>query len=198
MKITDLIEGYDEMSAEEKLKALEELDAPEDNSDSVEEKYKKLISKANAEAKRYKDERNKAIEELNSKLSEQEIAQRREEEELENLKAQYEEAIKENSISKKFNHYKALGYSDELAKSTAEAFVNGDYETVEANQIKAHEEFEKSIRADVTKNNPKPNQNGSGSKSAVSKEAFDKMGYSDRVKLYKDDPELYKKLNKGE
>lgn len=40
--------------------------------------------------------------------------------------------------------------------------------------------------------------NDDGKKNAVTKEAFDKMGYRDRLKLYQDNKELYDQLSKGE
>lgn len=42
----------------------------------------------------------------------------------------------------------------------------------------------------------KLNDEGSGGSGGVSKEAFEKMGYSDRLKLYKENPEAYAELTK--
>lgn len=187
MKITDLIEGYAEMTAEEKEAAIAELDIPADNTDE----YKKLISKANAEAKKYKDEKRALEEQLKAKMSDDERAKAEAEAEMTKLKEQYESAIKESNIAKKTAHYKALGFSDELAKSTAEAFVNGDYDTVEANQIKAHSEFEKSIRADVAKGNPHPETTGNGTKKMTKAEIMAVKDSAKRQSLIKENIELF-------
>ena len=57
--------------------------------------------------------------------------------------------------------------------------------------ITAHD---KAIQADALRNAPRPGA-GAGEKT-VTKEQFDKMGYSERVKLYEEQPELYKELTK--
>lgn len=74
---TSKIEGYDSMSAEDKLKALEEYEY-EDNADEL-ENQKKLLSKANGEAAEWKkkfnalskdgDKEKKTLEEKYNELS---------------------------------------------------------------------------------------------------------------------------------
>ena len=53
MKITDKIEGYENMSAEEKLKALEGFEVEEPNTSEV-TKLKEALNKASSEASNYK------------------------------------------------------------------------------------------------------------------------------------------------
>ena len=55
MKITEKITGYAEMSAEEKLKALEEfeIETPKDSNEEV-TKLKAALSKANSDAAEWK------------------------------------------------------------------------------------------------------------------------------------------------
>ena len=62
---------------------------------------------------------------------------------------------------------------------------------------KTSKSLEKKIRADVLKDTPKPKA-GSGTKSEITrKEQFDRMGYTERLKVFNDNPELYKELIGG-
>lgn len=161
-----MIDGYEGMSDAEKIEALTNFEFADAN--EVENKYKKLISERNTEVANYKKQNQKLDAELKARMDEAELKQREKDEELTKLKEEYEVTIRENKVAKQKAHYKALGYSDELASDTAEAFVSGDFEKVNANQVKAHEEFEKSIRAEIIRSDPKPTSKGSGT-STVSK-----------------------------
>lgn len=119
MKIdTTKIVGFDEMSAEEKIKALTEyeVDVP-DNSAEI-NRYKKLISDANGEAAKYKKQ-------LNERPTTDDMA---------SLKEQVATLQRDKTISEYKSNYIALGYSEELATTTAIAMVDGDMATVFANQ----------------------------------------------------------------
>lgn len=186
MKLTEMIDGYADMTPEEQKQALENYEI-EDNS----QKYKELISKANAEAKKYKDAKKDLEAQLEAKMTEDEKAKAQSDKEMADLKAEYEKAINENKISKKFNYYKSLGYSDELAQETAEAFVGGDFEKVEANGLKAHQDFEKSIRADVARSNPHPKDLGGGGKSITKEEIMAEKNYAKRMRLISEHHELF-------
>ena len=75
MKISDKIEGYAEMSAEEKLKALEEFELAE-NDDT---KLKEALNKATAEASSYKKQlREKQTEQEKLEAERKEEAEKRE------------------------------------------------------------------------------------------------------------------------
>ena len=148
---TSNIENYESMTAEEKIAALEEYDVKDTE---TEKRYKEIISKANTEAKRYKDAMKLAEEKLKGQMTEDERVKAETEEKYKSIAEENAKLKREMSISQKTAHYRAMGYSEELAQQTAEAFVDGDYQTVEANEIKAHEEFEKTLRADVVRQTP--------------------------------------------
>ena len=127
MKIdTTKIENYAEMTAEEKLKALEEFEfeapAPKDASDEV-TKLKTALSKANSDAAEWKRQ-------FREKQTEQERAEaeRKEreaavEEELRNLR-------RDKTVSGYVAQYLALGYEKELAQKAADATADGDAATL--------------------------------------------------------------------
>lgn len=165
MKIdTSLIEGYENLSAEEKVEALLNLELEDTE---TKRKYKDLVDKAASDAKKQKDKareeerkRLEAEEKLNSRLSEEEKAQQEQEERIKAIEEENARLKRNAIVAKKTAFYQNLGYSPELAQETAEAFADGDFDTVDKNQMTAHEEFEKTIRADVVRNNPHPQNNG--------------------------------------
>ena len=129
----------------------------------VEKHYKDLITKANAEAKKYKDAARAAEEKLKSQLSDEERTRQEQEEHYRSIEEENARLKRDMTISQKTAFYLNLGFDGELAKETATAFVDGDFETVERNQLQAHKDFEQAIRADVVRNTPHPQNSGTGS-----------------------------------
>lgn len=141
------IEGYSEMSAEEKLAALEALELPEP--DFTGWVKKDALDKATSEAASYKKQ-------LREKMSAEEEKAEREAEERAALLARVEELEHERTINSYVNSYLAMGYEESLAKSTAEALVSGDMETVFDNQRSFALAREKALRAEILKSTPRP------------------------------------------
>lgn len=161
MKIdTGIIENYDAMTAEEKVAALESLDMTDVD---TEKKYKDLISKANSEAKKYKDAMRQAEEKLKGQMSEEERARQEQAEKYQAIEEENARLKRDMTISQKTVFYQSIGFDEELAKETATAFVDGDFDTVEANQKKAHEDFEaalrQSVREETVRSTPHPTNN---------------------------------------
>lgn len=158
------IEGYAEMSAEEKVKVLEDYELVDDN--EVIDKLKRQMSKANAEASEYKKK-------LKEKMTEEELAKAKREEEENALREELETLRKEKAISGYENQYLALGYDTELAKATATAMAGGDMATVFANQKKFNESQAEKFKAEAMKNQPdlskggKPSQEDIGNKTEM-------------------------------
>lgn len=180
------IDGYDDMSAEDKLKAVLEydIDVPEpDYSGYVKkEVFDKTASELAAKKK-----------ELKATLSDEEQAKLEREQETQELKQNYEKLLRESNISKATAKFLALGYEDKLAVETAEAFVDGDNDKVFENQKKAQTAFEKKIRADVLKKTPTP-LGGNGEDKVMTKKEFRKMGDLERHDWAVGHPDEYKAL----
>ena len=134
------IDGYENMTAEEKLAALEayEFDPPAPS--GTEDRMREALSRANSDAAEWKRKYRATLDD--AKRAEEERAERDKErdEELATLR-------KERMISQLEARYLSAGYSAELAASSAKAQADGDTETVLANQIKFIEETKKSIEA---------------------------------------------------
>ena len=142
------IEGYSEMSAEDKLAALEayEFEVPAPATDA-EAKLKEALSRANGDAAEWKRKYRATLDD--AKRAEEERAERDKErdEELATLR-------KERTISKLEAQFLAVGYSSDLASATAKAQADGDTETVIANQLKFIEETKKKLEAEALGKQP--------------------------------------------
>lgn len=141
------IEGYDKMTPEEKLAALEAFEY-EDNFSEL-EKYKNAASKANSEAAEWRKKHN-------ALLSEEEQKKQANEEELTTLRAKVEAMEKEKLIAGHKAQFLAIGYDEALADATAKALADGDTAKVFANQKKFLETHDKTLKADLLKKTPAP------------------------------------------
>lgn len=177
------IEGYAEMSAEDKLKALEAYDVPDpDMSGFVsKEQFDKTASELAAKKK-----------ELRDKLTDDEAAKQKEQEERESMQKELDALRRESVVSKNKARLIALGYEEALADETAEAMADGKIEKVFANQKKHLEAFEKRVRAEALKNTPKPTPDGDGK--TMTLKTLREMSPADRLKFSQEHPEEYKEL----
>lgn len=189
MKIdTTKIENFDSMSADEKLEALMAYEFEESKNDSEEViKLKNALNKASSETASFK----KQLREKQTEDERREAERKEREAERETL---LQSLIREKDVSNYQAKFLENGYDPELAKSSAEAMANGDFNTIFANQKIFNEQREKSIRADVLKGTPRPQ--GGNTETSVTKEQFASMGYTERAKLFEENPELYQELNK--
>ena len=147
---TARIEGYNAMSAEEKLAALEAFEF--DDGSTELERFKSALSKVNAENAEWKKKYNEKLSDDERKKAEEAEQQRR--------FSEMEEKIKQLESEKTAATYKAsytaMGYSEELAADTAKALAEGDIAKVLANQKKHQEELERKILSDKMKDFPPP------------------------------------------
>ena len=144
---TTQIPGYAEMSAEDKLKALEEFEY-DDNASEV-ERLRGAVSKANSEAAGWKKKHNELLTEDERKKQEDADA-------LANMKKELDELRKDKTISEFKAKLIAQGYDEALASDTAQAMADGDTAKVFANQGKFLEDYAKKVKADAMKKTPKP------------------------------------------
>lgn len=144
---TSTIEGYSEMTAEEKLAALENFEY-EDNLAEV-QKYKNAASKANSQAAELK----RKHEQL---LSEEDKARLEKETKLQELSEELETLRKEKTVSAYKAKFLAIGYDETLAEETANAMADGDTDKVFANQQKFIESHDKAMKVERLKNTSRP------------------------------------------
>ena len=152
---TSTIEGFESMTAEQKVDALLKLDVPE-KVDLTGYVRKDLFDKTASELAEAK----KAAK---AKMTEEEAAAA----ERAAKWAEMEEKLKGLELEKTISTYKASylampGFDEKLATETAKALADGDMQKVFENQQKANEAHEKALRADLMKNNPRPSGAGGG------------------------------------
>lgn len=144
---TSKIEGYADMSAEDKLKALEAFEY-EDNAAEL-ERQKNALSKANSEAAEWKRKHN-------ALLSEDEKKKQEDADKLAQMEKELSELRKGETVSEYKAKFIAQGYDEALAEDTAKAMADGDSAKVFANQSKFLEDYAKKVKADALKKTPKP------------------------------------------
>ena len=191
MDLKELLgESYkDGMTVEEITEALAGVEMPKDNSAEL-AKLKESVTKANAEASKYKKE-------LSAKLSDDERKAKEDAEKWEQVVKERDELLREKNISTHKAKFLENGFSADLADSSAQAIVDGDFETVFKNLGEYRKSIEKQFKAENVDNMPKPT-GGSGSAPEITKEQFDKMSYKELAELYQKNPELYNQLSKGD
>lgn len=155
MKInTDKIQGYADMTPEEKIKALEAFEVAEP--DYTGYVKKEVFDKTASDLADYKKQ-------LREKMSADEIKAKEDAEKQEKLQSDYDALLRKVALSENKAKLLGLGYEDKLATETAEAMIDGNLDKVFANQKKHLDAVEKKIREEVLHDTPKPE--GGGGKS---------------------------------
>lgn len=185
---TSKIEGYESMTPEEKLAALEAFEAPEPDYSGYVKKdlYDRTSSELSALKKQNKD-----------KLSEEERLAQEHKEKVESLEALVAEYKRDKAIADNKAKFIAQGYSEDLAEDTAKAMADGDTAKVFANMEKFLTDHDKALKAEMLKDTPKPPA-GDGS-DGMTLEKLRKLSDEDYNKFAIEHPEEYKALyEKGE
>lgn len=148
------IAGYSDMTADEKLAALESYEIPDpDYSGYVK---KDAFDKAASEAAEWKRKHN-------ALLSEEEQKKLAREEELNALREKVAASERKEQIALYKAQFTAMGYSETLAQQTAEAAVDGDNQTVFANQKAFLEAHDQALKANLMAGTPTPPAGSGGS-----------------------------------
>lgn len=148
-------------------------------------RYKSSIDKLtgeNAEYKRKERERMTDEDKRNAELAERE--------------KRYAEIERENALYKYKASLGSIIKDEKVLAEVAECYANGDIAMAIGKQnayiLKAQGELEKTIRAELLKENPQPNPDVNVG--GLTQEQFDKMDVVERTKVYNEQPELYKKF----
>lgn len=164
------IEGYSEMSAEDKLKALEayEFEAPASKESEETTRLKAALSKANSESAEWKRQLREKQTEAERAEAERKERDAKVEEELKSLR-------RDKTVSGYTAQYLSLGYSKELALKAAEAMADGDAATSLACQQEFIEAKTKELEAAALSKQPKLSAGTPPTKNEVEKEADNKL-----------------------
>ena len=172
------IDGYENMTPEEKIAALEAYEP--DMSGFV---AKSVFDKKSSEAAELSRQ-------LKSRMTEDEAQKAKEAEEREALLARVKELEHKETVGNYTAAYLGLGYDEKLARATAEALAKGDMDAVFANQKNHIEGREKALRTELLKQTPPPP--AGGATGGMKKEEFAKMSLAEKQKFATENPETYK------
>lgn len=186
---TSNIEGYADMTAEEKVAALEAYEHEPVVDTSGEERLKSALSKANSEAAEWKRKHN-------ALLSEEEQTKIAAEEELKQMRADLETLQKEKALSEHKAQFLGLGYEEAKAQKMAEAWQDGDVAKFSEFMKEHQETLKKQVKSDVLQDTPRPESLGVVEQ-GMTQEEFDTLDYTERLKVYNEQPELYKTFTGG-
>lgn len=143
------IPGYSEMSAEDKIKALEafEFEAPKQTEDGEVKKLREALSKTNSEAANLKRA-------LHEKMSEAEKAEAERKEREQQIEEELNTLRKDRKIATLEKAYLAAGYPADLAAASAVAQAEGDTDTVLKNQMAYLSETRKKLESEALNKQP--------------------------------------------
>ena len=146
---TNAIEGFDAMDAEARLNAILALDIP-DEIDLSQYVKKSVFDKTASDLAAAKKS-------LTERMTADEAAKAAKEAADAERDALIKELTRKTAIAENEKKLLGQGYSAALAAEIAEAMTDGDNARIIAAMAKHDAEREKAIRADMTRNNPKPN-----------------------------------------
>lgn len=178
---TTLIAGYESMTPEEKIAALEghEIELP--NPDYTGYVKKESFDKAAHDAAEWKKK-------YNAQLSDDELKRQQLQEENESMKEKLAVYEREKRVADFTARFATQGYEAKLAADTAEAMADGDMDKVFANQQKFIDQLKANKKAEDMKNTGKPGSVGNGSPKAMTKADFLKLSYEDQMAYKEDHP----------
>ena len=156
---TSTIEGFDGMTAEEKVEALLGAEIPEnvDLSKFIsKETFDKKVSDLNAQNKKLKDQ---MTEEQQKKLADEEVKQQ-EKQKFEDLESKYNALVKTSTLNAHTISLTGLGFDDKLAAETATAIVDGDAEKLFKNMRTFLDGFRKTVEKELMDRTPGIKGNG--------------------------------------
>ena len=190
---TSKIEGYADMSAEDKIKALEGFkfnDVSEDLKAAQEQaaKLKEATDRATHEAAEYKKQLKAAKDAGDSGKSEAE-------KEVASLKEQVATLTRQNTINSLKATRLALGYTEEMATEYAEAQLDSDFAKVAEIEKKFIEEHDKSVKAELLKETPKPGRGGTGNvPTGMTLDKLKALPTAEKLKFSREHPDEYMNL----
>lgn len=140
-------EGMTEDEISEALQTIHTSTSEKHNSEIT--KLKTALSKTNSENAKYKNQ-------IRSLQSEEEAAREAQKEEWDRITQENAELKQTIAISERQAQLLGLGYTPDLASETAKAMVEGDLNTVIANQQKFIEVKTKEMATNAMKSTPRP------------------------------------------
>jgi len=153
------------------------------------DKLRKANTSASSDVSKYK----KALQE---RMSEAERNETERKEAEARMLAELEALRRDKSVSDFRASFSGLGFSQELAQSSAEAVADGNYSAMFDGIRQYISQLNKEHTAQAFRSTPKPP--AGNNPTGITQEQFDNMGYRERNALYNENKELYDELSKKE
>lgn len=150
-------------------------------------KLKKAFDKTASETAAYKKQ-------LREKMSEEERLATERAEQEQARENRIKELERENSLNKLSKQFLSIGYNEEMAEKSAIAQLDGDMDTILAVQNDFLAKKEADMKAKLLGEISAPGTNNANTQ--VTKEQFNKMGYSEMLKFKNENPELFAEYTK--
>lgn len=167
---TSKIEGFDGMTAEQKLDAVLKLEIPE-AVDLTKYVSKETFDKKASEAASLSKQLREKMSDDDRKKAEDQDTLAKLQEQIDALTKDKDSLLKDKTISEYTAKYLALGYDKDLAADTAKAMAEGDMQKVFANGEKHKAALEKSIKEKLMKDDPRPGGGGKDEETAELEQA---------------------------
>lgn len=189
---TSAIEGYSDMTADEKLAALEAFEY-NDGSDEL-SRYKSATTKANSEAAEYKRQLKEAqakLAEADSKATEGQTAAERQ---LAEMRAQLESMQRDKTVADYTARLVSSGYVADLAAESAAALADGDAETFFKGLSSFIESHDKALTAQLAQRSITPDKGNKPEQSGMTMQKLRSMSPAQRAAFAASHPDEYAKL----
>jgi len=180
---------------------LQEILGEEYREDMTAEEIKEAVAKSNnVVSKKSFDKKTselvKTQKELKTRLTEKEQEALEKEQADQKMREDYAALLRRTTITDHVNSLISIGYSEDRAQKMAVAFVDEDFSAV-ISEMKAHNaSLEKKIAKDMLESTPRPSTNEGTEKHELKK--VKDMSIDELQKLYKENPEEFNQISKGE
>lgn len=192
---TSTIEGYAEMSSDEKLAALEAFEYS-DGSDEL-SKYKSATTKANSEAAEYKRQLKEVQERLKEADAKATEGQTDAERQLAEMQKQLDAMRREKVVSDNTARFVSNGFSSELSARAAVALADGDAESVFTAIAEFIAEHDKALKAELAKGSIAPDKgNKNPGNTGMTIKKLRSMSPAERARYAAAHPDEYAELYK--
>ena len=164
---------------------------PEVSESAEVRKLKRQLSEYASEISQHKKKAQALQNELNAHLTEEEKAEAERAKKWETMESELNALKHDKDVSAQKAEYIAMGFNPELAQETAEALVNGDFTTVNANLKLHYEGVKKQAVADAMMGTPKPIVSNEAKSVMTVEQIMAITDNAERKKAIAEHPELF-------
>lgn len=156
------------------------------------DKLKQSVTNASADASKWKKFGQEKDELLKAKMTEEERTKAEQDEANAALQKELADLRAERNVANHKAKLISLGFGDDVATETAQALNAGETDKVFDALRKFIDTHDKTLKENAFRTNP--TLPGGNSTKTITREQFEKMGYTERAEVFEKYPDLYKEL----